>query len=203
MRKVIDFVGRAAETAVELVVFPETFLPGYPFWLTRSGDTGLDDPKQELAYAAYQEAAIELTDPVAGVCGGHRKLVPTFEERPVWGNGHGPRVHQVGGLCRWEHRMPLARHVLYAQVPDLHVSMWPGSTRLTCDITLPWQGRTYSLAAGALINYADFARQLSPYGTRSWRPVRVPPTTVDPRSPGRPADGSSNPSRTRNGSSSR
>ncbi|WP_026467252.1 carbon-nitrogen hydrolase family protein [Amycolatopsis alba] len=203
VRKVIDFVGRAAEAAVELVVFPETFLPGYPFWLTQAGGAGLDDPKQEPAYAAYQEAAVELTgpelrmitecvrdqgvftylgiaergpghgtvyctllaiDPVAGVCGVHRKLVPTFEERMVWGNGdgHGLRVHQVGGarvggLCCWENWMPLARHALYAQAPDLHVSVWPGSTRLTGDITrfIALEGRMYSLAAGALIDYAD------------------------------------------------
>lgn len=68
--------------------------------------------------------------------------MPTHEERLVWGigDGHGPRTHQVGGmtvggLICWENWMPLARHALYAQGEDLHVSVWPGSARITGDIT--------------------------------------------------------------------
>ncbi|ANZ42481.1 nitrilase [Lentzea guizhouensis] len=223
VRKVVDFVGKAAAEGVELVVFPETFLPGYPIWLTEAGGVRFDGAKQELACAAYRELAIELTgpelrvvvecvrdhgvftylgiaergpgrgtvyctlvaiDPVAGVRGVHRKLVPTPEERLVWadGDGHGLQVHQVGGarvggLCCWENWMPLARHALHAQAPDLHVSVWPGSTRLTGDITrfVALEGGVYSLAAGAVIDYADVpagfplrdeilaARQSSPY----------------------------------------
>ncbi len=52
----------------------------------------------------------------------HRKLIPTYEERLVWGtgDGHGLLVHQyagtrVGGLNCWENWMPQARHALYAQ----------------------------------------------------------------------------------------
>ena len=48
-------------------------------------------------------------DPVAGVVGTHRTLMPTYEERLVWGtgDGHGLRVHgygatRVGGLNCWE-----------------------------------------------------------------------------------------------------
>lgn len=37
-------------------------------------------------------------DPRAGIAGTHRKLMPTHEERLVWGqgDGHGLRVHRVG-----------------------------------------------------------------------------------------------------------
>lgn len=52
----------------------------------------------------------------------HRKLVPTYEERLVWGNGdgNGLRVHNlnaftVGGLNCWENWNPLARAALYGQ----------------------------------------------------------------------------------------
>ncbi|MDQ2582984.1 carbon-nitrogen hydrolase family protein [Saccharothrix yanglingensis] len=203
VRVVVDFVGRAAARGVDLVAFPEAFLPGYPFWLTQPGGVPLDDPRQRLAHAAYQEAAVEVTgpevrliteaardhgvftylgiaerdpvhravhctllaiDPARGVVGVHRKLVPTAEERLVWadGDGHGLRVHdagglRVGGLCCWENWSPLARHSLYAQAPDLHVSVWPGSTRLTGDITrfVAREGGVYSLAAGALLDRAD------------------------------------------------
>ncbi len=102
--------------------------------------------------------------PDQGVVGAHRKLMPTHEERLVWGagDGHGLRVHRagdlnVGGLNCWENWMPLARQSLYAQGEDVHVSVWPGSTRLTADITrfIALEGRVYSLAAGALFCYAD------------------------------------------------
>lgn len=53
--------------------------------------------------------------------------------------------------------MPLARTALYAGGEDLHVSVWPGSTRLTQDITrfVAREGRVYSLAAGAIVTTDD------------------------------------------------
>ncbi|AHH99461.1 carbon-nitrogen hydrolase family protein [Kutzneria albida] len=102
--------------------------------------------------------------PGRGVVSAHRKLMPTYEERLVWGtgDGHGLRVHEVagmrvGGLSCWENWMPLARHALYAGGSDLHVSTWPGGPALTRDITrfIALEGRMYSLAVGAIIDYAD------------------------------------------------
>jgi len=54
--------------------------------------------------------------------GVHRKLVPTYHERMVWGRGDGSTlsvfdssVGRLGGLVCWENWMPLARYALYAQ----------------------------------------------------------------------------------------
>ncbi len=103
-------------------------------------------------------------DPRHGIVSHHRKLVPTFEERLVWGHGdgHGLRVHhlgkaRVGGLNCWENWMPQARHALYAAGEDIHVSVWPGSERLTRDITrfIALEGRVYSLAASGLLSLED------------------------------------------------
>ncbi|MFI0975698.1 carbon-nitrogen hydrolase family protein [Streptomyces sp. NPDC021093] len=199
--KVVEYLEKAAADDVGLVAFPETFLSGYPFWLKHTDGARFNDPEQKRAYAAYLDAAVELTgphlariteavrdlgvftylgitervhgtvyctllavSPAHGIVSAHRKLMPTFEERLVWGagDGHGLRVHQVddirvGGLNCWENWMPLARHALYSQGEDLHVSVWPGSTRNTRDITrfIAQEGRVYSLAAGALFSYAD------------------------------------------------
>lgn len=115
-------------------------------------------------------ATLLAIDPARGVVSAHRKLMPTFEERLVWGigDGHGLRVHdgpggmRVGGLNCWENWMPQARHALYAQGEHLHVSVWPGSTGNTEDITrfIAREGRVWSLAAGSLTRYdevpADF-----------------------------------------------
>jgi nitrilase len=103
-------------------------------------------------------------DPQAGIVSTHRKLMPTYEERLVWGtgDGHGLRVHRyagsrVGGLNCWENWMPQARHALYAQGEELHVSVWPGNPRNTADITrfIALEGRVFSLAANGLISLAD------------------------------------------------
>lgn len=103
-------------------------------------------------------------DPRAGIVGAHRKLMPTHEERLVWGigDGHGLRVHRagaarVGGLNCWENWMPQARHALYAQGEELHVSVWPGNPRNTVDITrfIAREGRVFSLAANGLLGLAD------------------------------------------------
>ncbi|MEV6102999.1 carbon-nitrogen hydrolase family protein [Nocardia sp. NPDC051981] len=103
-------------------------------------------------------------DPARGVVSAHRKLMPTHEERMVWGigDGHGLRTHdvagfRVGGLSCWENWMPQARHALYADGETLHISTWPGSVRNTRDITrfVALEGRVYSLAAGAVLDYSD------------------------------------------------
>ena len=103
-------------------------------------------------------------DPQQGLVSAHRKLMPTYEERLVWGqgDGHGLRVHdtggiRVGGLNCWENWMPQARNALYAQGEDLHVSVWPGNPRNTADITrfIALEGRVWSLAVNGLISLRD------------------------------------------------
>ena len=90
----------------------------------------------------------------------HRKLVPTYEERLVWGNGdgHGLQAHplgsfKVGGLNCWENWMPLSRTALYAQGESLHIAVWPGSDYNTKDITrfIARESRSYVISASSLL----------------------------------------------------
>lgn len=94
----------------------------------------------------------------------HRKLIPTYEERLVWGMGDGAglRVHRVGefhvgALNCWENWMPLARAALYAAGEDVHVMLWPGSQRLTRDITrfVALESRGYVFSVGGLLRESD------------------------------------------------
>ncbi|MGY6553491.1 MAG: carbon-nitrogen hydrolase family protein [Wenzhouxiangella sp.] len=98
-----------------------------------------------------------------------RKLMPTHEERLVWatGDGHGLRTHRVGpftvgALNCWENWMPLARASLQAQGEDLHVAIWPGSARLTREITryMALEGRSYVLSVSGLMRAEDWPEQL-------------------------------------------
>jgi nitrilase len=61
--------------------------------------------------------------------GRHRKLMPTYKERTVWGQGDGSTlsvrdtsVGRIGGLICWENLMPLARYALYAQGEQIHLA---------------------------------------------------------------------------------
>ena len=100
-----------------------------------------------------------------GVVGSvHRKLVPTYEERLVWGNGdgHGLRTHRlgpftVGGLNCWENWLPLARASLQGQGEDLHIAVWPGSEKNTADITrfAAREGRSWVVSVSGLMRRED------------------------------------------------
>jgi len=53
--------------------------------------------------------------------------------------------------------MPLARFTLYAQGEELHVATWPGSPRLTRDISrfIAMEGRLYVLSVGGVLQEKD------------------------------------------------
>lgn len=62
----------------------------------------------------------------------HRKLIPTYSERMVWGQGDSAglrttKIHQVnvaGSIC-WEHWMPLTRQHLHSLGEQIHIAVWP------------------------------------------------------------------------------
>lgn len=65
--------------------------------------------------------------------GVHRKLVPTFAERSVWGWGDGSTLVTyktkfgiLGGLICAENNMPLVRYALLSQHEEIHVASFPG-----------------------------------------------------------------------------
>jgi nitrilase len=103
--------------------------------------------------------------PDGALLGRHRKLVPTYKERTVWGAGDGSTlaVHptplgRIGGLICWENYMPLVRYHQYAQGVQIHVAA-------TVDDSPSWQhlvrtiaaeGRIYVLAVGQPFARAQF-----------------------------------------------
>ncbi len=124
----------------------------------------------------------------------HRKLMPTYEERLVWstGDGHGLQTHRldpftVGALNCWENWMPLPRAALYGLGEDLHVALWPGALRNTCDITryLALEGRSYVLSVSGLLRPEDIPEDVpergrilaggEPFLVPGGRPRRLPP----------------------------
>ena len=164
--KACTLIAEAAEAGAELIVFPETWIPGYPFWHTSEGvrnsetyarlwKNAVEIPSSatdRLADAARKAGAyvvIGLSErdtvgrgtlfntllylsPDGEIAHKHRKLMPTFTERTIWGMGDGSDLGlldtplgRMGGLICWEHEMTLAKYALYAQGEQVHCAVWP------------------------------------------------------------------------------
>ena len=72
LQKIIAYVTEAAAEGAQLVVFGETILPGYPFWLDGTGGARFNDPVQKELFAHYATEAVCLEhgdlDPLLTVC---------------------------------------------------------------------------------------------------------------------------------------
>jgi aliphatic nitrilase len=71
------------------------------------------------------------------VLGKHRKLVPTFEERCIWGQGDGSdlrvyptEVGKLGGLICGNNLMTLVKYALLAKGEQVHAAVWPSLGRM-------------------------------------------------------------------------
>ena len=106
-----------------------------------------------------------LFGPDGGLRQARRKLVPTHDERMVWGPGRAeaPRavsteLGPVGQLVCWENYMPLARFSLYESGERIHLAP-------TADASDGWQatirhialeGRVFVLACNQFVTRADY-----------------------------------------------
>jgi len=99
----------------------------------------------------------------------HRKLVPTYTERLVWGNGDGRGLEavptsagRVGGLICWEHWMPLARMAMHDSGEHVHVAVWPTVHELhqLASRHYAFEGRCFVLAVGLMMPTVDLPHEL-------------------------------------------
>jgi nitrilase len=91
----------------------------------------------------------------------HRKLMPTYTERMIWGRGDGSTLGvfrteygHVGGLICWEHWMPLARAAMHAQYEVIHVAQWPSVRELhqLASRHYAFEGQCFVLAVGCVLS---------------------------------------------------
>jgi predicted amidohydrolase len=200
--KAIGHMEKAAKTDANIIVFPETWLPGYPVWLDFAPGAGLwDDPGAKALFRLLAENSVRLGDkhlarlqeacdrlgsylvmgaherigntlynsmfyftPGAEAPVPHRKLVPTYTERLVWGRGDGSTLAAIdtpwgtlGGLICWEHWMPLARAAMHAKGEAIHIAQWPMVKEMNhiASRQYAFEGRCAVAAAGAVLTKAD------------------------------------------------
>ena len=100
----------------------------------------------------------------------HRKLVPTYTERIIWGAGDGAGVQavdtslgRVGGLVCWEHWMPMARQAMHASSEQIHIAAWPTVKDILQVASRHYahEGRTFVLAAGSVLQAKNLPQQLA------------------------------------------
>jgi nitrilase len=94
----------------------------------------------------------------------HRKLMPTYTERMIWGRGDGSTLGvfnteygHLGGLICWEHWMPLARAAMHAQYETLHIAQWPSVKELhqLASRHYAFEGQCFVIAAGCVLSRGE------------------------------------------------
>jgi nitrilase len=214
VQKALRLIADAAALGARLVVFPETWLPGYPAWLDCCRDVALWDhePTKKL-FARLMDNSVVLPGPVTEALGlaarehevvinigihervvegagrgtlyntmltfgadgvlvnRHRKIMPTYTERMIWGWGDGSSLRavatnlgRIGGLICWEHWMPLARQVLHDSGEDIHIAAWPQvkEMNLIASRHYAFEGRCFVIACGAVMRARELPPELEP-----------------------------------------
>ena len=99
----------------------------------------------------------------------HRKLMPTFTEKLVYGIGDGRGLEamdtkwgRIGALICWEHWMPLARQAMHDSGEHLHIALWPRAHELhhVASRHYAFEGRCYVIAVGQHLRVRDLPQEL-------------------------------------------
>ncbi len=201
LAKVEKVAVECAENDAKIIVFPETWLPGYPIWLDDAPKAGFwDYPPAKRLYQYLSENSLELDSIefeklqkiarktqsyiVIGIHerdGGtlynttvyfepngnyktHRKLMPTYTERLVWGFGDGSTLNVLdtpygilGGLICWEHWMPLARAAMHSKHEVIHTAQYPTvhERHQIASRQYAFEGQCFVLASGCVLSKKD------------------------------------------------
>lgn len=112
----------------------------------------------------------------------HRKLMPTFTEKLLYGLGDGggleaTPIHgaRTGALICWEHWMPLTRQAMHNSGEDIHVALWPNVHEMlqVASRHYAFEGRSFVLAVGQLMKASDV-----PKGIELTSDIKTPDTLL-------------------------
>lgn len=94
----------------------------------------------------------------------HRKLMPTYTEKLIYGMGDAmglnsvdTKAGRINGLICWEHWMPFARQTMHDTGEQIHIAVWPTvheMHQIACR-QYAFEGRCYVIAAGQILAAKD------------------------------------------------
>lgn len=99
----------------------------------------------------------------------HRKLMPTYSEKMLWGLGDDRGLQSAlvngvhtGGLICWEHWMPLARQAMHNSGEQIHIAAWPTVHEMhqIASRHYAFEGRCFVLAVGQILQADDLPKNL-------------------------------------------
>jgi nitrilase len=204
LQKACALIKQAGKQGINILAFPETWIPVYPVWVDMGGFSRWDDEASKRLYTRLYNNSIDVRTSqfetlrtackessvtiVLGInerekrsrtlfnslifinekgdlLGVHRKLIPTFGERLIWGRGGGNALTayetsagRLGGLICWEHWMPPVRQALHESGETIHVASWPhGKERhQIASRHYAFEGRCFVLAAAMYLEKSMF-----------------------------------------------
>ena len=207
-----NYIQKAAEQSVDLIVFGECWLSGYPFWLDICPEVALwDHPPVKQLWARMFANSVDVLnngldtirkavsdsnlycvlglneiitkgpgnntiynsvvtiDNNGHIVNHHRKLMPTFSEKLVYGPGDGHGLKSVkttfgnlGTLICWEHWMPMARQAMHDEMEDIHIALWPYVKDMHHIASRHYaiEGRCHVLSVGQICDISDIPDEL-------------------------------------------
>ena len=209
LEKLEKYVTEASEQNVDLVVFPEAFIGGYPKYSTFGMHIGERSAAGRDEYLKYYNNAIEVPgpvtdklaslanqsnmymvigviereattgtlfctaihiDPTQGYVTKHRKIMPTAQERTVWGFGDGTTLPvvtyqrssnlsaRVSSTICWENYVPMLRQHYYNKGVQIYCAPTV-DTREVWSSTMTHialEGRCFVLSSNQFMHFKDF-----------------------------------------------
>ncbi len=212
LEKALSLIEEASRNGADLIVFPEVFIAGYPYWnrieivfkttpffieMLKNAVT-VPGPATDRLCEAAKRAGVYLLmginerpvntlgtlyntnlliGPEGDIILKHRKLMPTYAEKLVWGFGDGSTLRildtpigKLGTLICGENANPLARFALIAQGEQIHLSNYPalpsgdvGGYDLGEEIRLrganhAFEGKVFNVVASSVIDATVIAK---------------------------------------------
>lgn len=99
----------------------------------------------------------------------HRKLMPTYTEKLLYGLGDGAglktvstKFGKIGSLVCWEHWMPLTRQAMHNAGEVIHVALWPAVHEMhqVASRQYAFEGRCFVIAVGQIMRVKDIPPEL-------------------------------------------
>ena len=130
---------------------------------------GINEKVERGPYNGTLFNSLLTINPAGDIVNHHRKLMPTYTEKLLYGLGDGQGLQtvktpfgQLGGLICWEHWMPLARQAMHQAGEHIHIAVWPTvhEPHQLASRHYAFEGRCFVIAVGQMLQAKDLPSEL-------------------------------------------